>query len=413
MVRPGARVATAAAAGLAAGSMVLSASVPALAMTPGPTPSSPAAATPPVQPLVEPPAAPTGPVPPLVEPPYPPVTPAAPTQAQTTLPEPPEPSAPTGPSEPTEPGGPTAPVPPLVEPPAQPQPSQTCQGPVAAGDTLWALAGKLLGSGGKWRELYDANRTAIESAARAHGFAASDGGRLIFPETNLDLPGGCTGQATGLIDQALSGLAALTGTPPCTQGTFLMGMRGAAASGRDEFTALMEALEKALRGSGSAPGGVTAFKAPAPADFAAALRTAGLTLPADYPHSVFLGAAELLSALMTHLQCPGEKVVLTGYGQGAQAVRTALGMLPSALRARIAHVLLFGDPTAVPGGMSVDQLKAAVPTTTYCRTGDPLCDGDPKRVLECLTATGQCPQTGYEKEAAQAAEAIGGVRQSR
>jgi hypothetical protein len=63
--------------------------------------------------------------------------------------------------------------------------------------------------------------------------------------------------------------------------------------------------------------------------------------------------------------------------------------------------------------MSVERLKAAVPTTTHCRTGDPLCDGDPKRVLECLTATGQCPQTGYEKEAAQAAEAIGGVRQSR
>jgi len=188
-------VATAVAAGLATGSLVLVTSVPALAAAPDPGGSSPPSAPP----LVDPPAAPTGPVPPLVEPPYPPVASVRPSLPHTTptasassaAPVTSVPSASPPDPRPSERTGTGSPVPPLVVPPAEPPPERTCDSPVAAGDTLWELAGRLLGDGGRWRELYEANRAAIEAEARAHGLAASDGGRLVFPDMRLRVPGDC------------------------------------------------------------------------------------------------------------------------------------------------------------------------------------------------------------------------------
>jgi nucleoid-associated protein YgaU len=59
---------------------------------------------------------------------------------------------------------------------------------VASGDTLWDLAVATYGDGTRWQAIYEANRDAIEQAAREHGYPSSDGGNLIFPGTSLVIP---------------------------------------------------------------------------------------------------------------------------------------------------------------------------------------------------------------------------------
>lgn len=59
---------------------------------------------------------------------------------------------------------------------------------VAEGDTLWALAEELYGSGEKWPDLYRASRDGIEQAARSHGLPSGDGGHRIFAGTAIHAP---------------------------------------------------------------------------------------------------------------------------------------------------------------------------------------------------------------------------------
>ena len=59
---------------------------------------------------------------------------------------------------------------------------------VVSGDTLWALAKKHYGSGAKYTIIYDANKSTIESAAKAHGRANSKDGNYIYPGTVLVIP---------------------------------------------------------------------------------------------------------------------------------------------------------------------------------------------------------------------------------
>ena len=56
---------------------------------------------------------------------------------------------------------------------------------VKAGDTLWGIAGKVLGNPLRWPGIYAQNTATIEAAAKAHGHASSSGGRWIFPGTVL------------------------------------------------------------------------------------------------------------------------------------------------------------------------------------------------------------------------------------
>lgn len=58
---------------------------------------------------------------------------------------------------------------------------------IKKGDTLWAIAKKYLGSGTKWKTLYNLNKSAIESAAKKHGKKNSNSGNLIYPGTKLKL----------------------------------------------------------------------------------------------------------------------------------------------------------------------------------------------------------------------------------
>ena len=59
---------------------------------------------------------------------------------------------------------------------------------VKSGDSLKSIAQKKYKSPSKWTEIYDANKKALESAAKAHGERSSDKGDKIYPGTVLKLP---------------------------------------------------------------------------------------------------------------------------------------------------------------------------------------------------------------------------------
>ena len=59
---------------------------------------------------------------------------------------------------------------------------------VKSGDCLWNIAKKLYGDGSKWKKIYDANKSAIEAVAKAHGKRSSSNGHWIYPGTALTIP---------------------------------------------------------------------------------------------------------------------------------------------------------------------------------------------------------------------------------
>lgn len=58
---------------------------------------------------------------------------------------------------------------------------------IKAGDTLWAIAERFLGSGVQWSVLYELNKTAIEQAAKQAGNFSSQDGRIIISGTTLTI----------------------------------------------------------------------------------------------------------------------------------------------------------------------------------------------------------------------------------
>jgi nucleoid-associated protein YgaU len=60
---------------------------------------------------------------------------------------------------------------------------------VKSGDCLWNIAKAKLGSGAKWKKIYDANKTIIEETAkkRRNGKGSSNG-HWIYPGTELIIP---------------------------------------------------------------------------------------------------------------------------------------------------------------------------------------------------------------------------------
>ncbi|APA99445.1 Cutinase [Nocardia seriolae] len=84
--------------------------------------------------------------------------------------------------------------------------------------------------------------------------------------------------------------------------------------------------------------------------------------PADYSFNVGAGSADLVSHMIAAAAaCPGQEFILVGYSQGAAVVHAALGtgavnwypgrvQLPGDIGARVAAVLLFGDPVRGVGG---------------------------------------------------------------
>lgn len=59
---------------------------------------------------------------------------------------------------------------------------------IKKGDTLWAIAEKHLGSGAKWKTIYNANKSIIEKTAKKYGKKSSSSGHWIYPGVKLQIP---------------------------------------------------------------------------------------------------------------------------------------------------------------------------------------------------------------------------------
>jgi nucleoid-associated protein YgaU len=59
---------------------------------------------------------------------------------------------------------------------------------VKSGDCLWNIAKKFYGNSAKWTDIYNANKSIIESTAKKYGKASSSNGHWIYPGTVLTIP---------------------------------------------------------------------------------------------------------------------------------------------------------------------------------------------------------------------------------
>lgn len=59
---------------------------------------------------------------------------------------------------------------------------------IVKGDSLWKIAQRQYGNGSQWKKIYDANKDAIESAAKKYGKKSSDSGKWIYPGVTLIIP---------------------------------------------------------------------------------------------------------------------------------------------------------------------------------------------------------------------------------
>lgn len=59
---------------------------------------------------------------------------------------------------------------------------------IVRGDCMWNISKKFLGSGARWKEIYNANKSIIESTAKKYGRASSGNGHWIYPGTKITIP---------------------------------------------------------------------------------------------------------------------------------------------------------------------------------------------------------------------------------
>lgn len=59
---------------------------------------------------------------------------------------------------------------------------------VVKGDNLWSIAQRKLGSGTRWKEIYNLNKTTIENSAKRYGKSSSSNGHWIYPGDKYTLP---------------------------------------------------------------------------------------------------------------------------------------------------------------------------------------------------------------------------------
>ncbi|KAI5857056.1 cutinase-domain-containing protein [Tricharina praecox] len=87
-------------------------------------------------------------------------------------------------------------------------------------------------------------------------------------------------------------------------------------------------------------------------------------------------------------QCPSGKVFMIGYSQGAQVTHLAGDLIPTADRAAVGGVVVFGDPNRgdrFPGTLNNNVL-------TICDLADPICYGIPLPIGEHLNYGPDAPQ---------------------
>ncbi|KAB5583347.1 cutinase [Coniochaeta sp. 2T2.1] len=89
--------------------------------------------------------------------------------------------------------------------------------------------------------------------------------------------------------------------------------------------------------------------------------------------------ASLVQQAMT--QCPGTKVIMSGYSQGGQLVHNAAAQLPASVTANITAAVIFGDPD---NGDAVQDVSAER-TKIICHVGDNICQQGSAVLLPHLT----------------------------
>jgi hypothetical protein len=60
---------------------------------------------------------------------------------------------------------------------------------VQSGDCFWNIAKAAYGNATRWKEIYEANKEAVEADARKHGLKSSENGHWIFVGLKLTIPG--------------------------------------------------------------------------------------------------------------------------------------------------------------------------------------------------------------------------------
>lgn len=83
--------------------------------------------------------------------------------------------------------------------------------------------------------------------------------------------------------------------------------------------------------------------------------------------------ATAMAALVnqTYAACPNTLLTLSGYSQGAQLVHNVMPTLPASTTAKIASVVLFGDPKNGTAIANIDNAKVR----TICHAKDDICKG--------------------------------------
>ncbi|KAL9126455.1 MAG: hypothetical protein Q9217_004493 [Psora testacea] len=102
----------------------------------------------------------------------------------------------------------------------------------------------------------------------------------------------------------------------------------------------------------------------------------------DYPATILgylaggdQGGAQTLADLTEQAarQCPDTQIVLSGYSQGAQVVHLGEAKISPETAARVAAVVLFGDPKKGQALKNIDESKVK----TFCFIADLICEALP------------------------------------
>jgi hypothetical protein len=309
-----------------------------------------------------------------------------------------------------------------------------------SGDWLSKLALTYLGDANRWPEIYDANKSVIENAAKDHPgppvSGTSDHGHWIFPGTVLTIPG-TTCAPTAPPEPAL-----------CAEPTFLLAARGSGEKSEAEFPGSHnlggEPAKPATRRSSAQPAKPSALsvlyeKLNQPVGSAGVYGVPYEAIDAYHlldhdfdheshfesdkpvvPESTEAGAKQLADEITKHAACHNQKILLAGYSQGAVVVREAVKMLSPDVQNRISGIALFGNPVSLKGvdPVSLKGVEVGEPlpgtladrTISQCAQGDPICDtslseDERKAILvrDC-GVIGKCPHYDYPGGLADLAE---------
>ncbi len=200
---------------------------------------------------------------------------------------------------------------------------------------------------------------------------------------------GCAGRAVP---------AEAAGSLDCKPGVWVIGARGSGEKPNgDPGNTVGPFIEKLKHIAGRGAVGSEGLEYQAVGILDWRLAAGANTKALEYKVSVTGGVASLIKTVVNRAKgCDKQKLVLSGYSQGAEVVRKALPHLKR-LADRIGAVVLFGDPQFDPNtradkggtyspkrhgvlGLPEADFPAVFShVVTYCRDGDLICEGFPNR----------------------------------